>query len=43
MKIYWKFIHMKDIPCHVYGMTSGLSRAAKVLGIAIIAFDNHTI
>ena len=28
-KIYWKFIHVKDIPCHVSGMTSGFSRLGK--------------
>ena len=28
-KIYRKFIHVKDMPCQVSGMTLGLSRSGK--------------
>ena len=40
-KIYWKFIHLKDIPCHVSGMTLIFSRSEKIQGIAIIASGDH--
>ena len=31
-KIYRKFIHVKDMPCHVYSMTSGLSGLEENMG-----------
>ena len=40
-EIYRKFIHVKNIPCHVSGMTSGFSRLGKIRGIAIISSGNH--
>ena len=39
--IYWKFIHVKNIPCHISGMTLGLSRLGEIWGIARIASGNH--
>ena len=40
-KIYWKFIHVKGVPCHISGMTSRLSRLDKIQVIAIIASGDH--
>ena len=40
-KIYRKFIHVKDMPCHVSSMTSGFSGSEEIWGITIIAYGNH--
>ena len=36
-KIYQEFIYVKDILCHISGMTSGLSKSGKIRGIVRIA------
>ena len=40
-KIYQKFIHVKDMPCHVTGMTSELSRSDKIQEIERIASGDY--
>ena len=40
-KIYWKFTHVKDMPCHVSGISSVMSRSGEILVIARIASGDH--
>ena len=40
-KIYQKFIHVKDMPCHVSSMTLVLSGSEEIWGIARIDYGNH--
>ena len=40
-KIYWEFIHVKYILCHIPGMISGFSRLGEIRAIVRIAYGNH--
>ena len=40
-KIYWEFIHLKYMLCHISGITLGLSGSGGKQGILIIASGNH--